>query len=577
LIFRILFLFICLYFFTNEALASTRYSIVSTDDSLRSEAKDNLKLYLDEFEPLTDDNISYWKRKLIKHANTSLQALGYYNNEINVSVESNNKKNRVIVDVLLGAPIIIDQSNFVLIGHGQADPLLLKQQRLYSLVVGSKFNHGTYKTTKSDMLKTALAYGYLDAQWTTNNVVVDLATQTAQISLIFDTGQRYTFGKVTINKKHESNNLVLKMAPFKTGDFFEREKISLYNIALNASEYFTSAHAIPEKSTTSAFQVDVLISVTNRPNNIVELSAGFSTDLGERGSLTWTKPWLNQYGHSLTTEIVVNTQEQSITSYYKTPHGNPNDDFTNYVIGLTHSDVTNNNEYNKYSLQWQRHQAIDEYWDRVLLLKFEREEDDDNLLNLVIPGISYTRSRRLGGITPYWGDRQFISIEASNKTWGSTSEFYKISLRSNWLRQVNNTHQLLLKTEIGYINADIIDDVPTSMRFFGGGDNNLRAYDFKSVSPLDSDGDPEGALTQTLLTIEYSYPIIDKWRIALFYDVGYIGHTFFDTQYADAGLGLRWETPVGPIRFDFAQGLNDSDIERFDRPFNFSFAIGLDL
>lgn len=579
MIYRVVFFFIFLYLFTNEAISSTRYSITSSDQSLRSEVKENLKLYLDDFEPLTDNNISYWKRKLIKQANKSLQALGYYNSKLTVSVKSDNENHQVTVDVLMGQPVVITQSEFIIVGNGQTNPMLLKQKGFYSLIIGSKFDHGTYEKTKSDMLQTAHAYGYLDAQWQTHHVIVDLETQTVQISLTFDTGQRYTFGDITIKEQHESNNLVLKMAPFKTGDFFEHEKISLYNIALNTSQYFTSAQAIPEKSNASEYQVNVIVSVINRPNNIIELSGGFSTDLGERASLTWTMPWLNQYGHSLTNEAVINRQEQSITSSYKVPHGNPNEDFTNYIIGWTHSDNTTNNEYNKYSLQWQRHQAINEDWKRVLLLKFEREddEDEDNLLNLVIPGISYTRSRRQGGITPYWGDRQFVSLEVSNEAWASTSNFYKISMRSNWLRQFNHTHQFLLKAQVGYINADSIDEVPSSMRFFGGGDNNLRAYDFKSVSPLNSDGDPEGALTQALMTLEYSYPIIDKWRIATFYDVGYIGHKFFDTKYTDAGIGLRWETPVGLVRFDLAQGLNDSDIESFNRPFNFSLAIGLDL
>lgn len=564
-----------------SSYSATRYNIVSSDDSLRSEVKKNLQLYLAEFRQPTFDNIDYWQKQLLHHAHESLQALGYYDSHIKVTIKREKNNTLITLDVEMGYPIVIRKSNYQITGAGKDFPAIINARHSFPLVVGSKLDHGSYATVKKTMTELANRYGFFDAKWLTHQAEVDLASQSATINLHFDTGQRYTFGAITLTDEHASNELVLAMAPFKQGEYFDSELVADYNIALNKSRYFTSVQAIPGLPNHLDHEVNVAVTAIQRPRNIVEVSAGVTSDLGERGRLKWVKPWINRYGHSLESEMKLNKQQQSIINKYKIPHGDPNKDYTNYVLGWQQSknDKNISSRYKKYSLQWQRHQAINEEWKRILLLKYERENDDtqSKVRSHLIPGISYVRQRRLGGITPYWGDRQFMGLEISNKAWGSAESFYKLSLRSNWLRQYNDTHQLLIKLEAGYISADNISQVPISMRYFGGGDNNLRAYDFRSVSPLDKDNKARGALTQLLSTIEYSYPIKDKWRLAVFHDAGSIGDKFFDQQYSDAGVGIRYETPVGLIRLDFAQGLKHSDNSAFDKPFKISFAIGLDL
>lgn len=560
---------------------TAKYSIVSSDDSLRSEVKKNVALYLEDFSSFNRDNLSYWKTQLHRQVSQALQALGYYNSKIKLTIDDSANTPTITVDIAMGYPVVINHSQYLVTGSGASFEPFIKQRNSYPLVVGSKLDHGSYQTTKSAMMDIARAYGFFDAKWTKHQIKVDIKSQTAAIDLVFDTGERFHFGEIIIDGDHASNDIVRAMASFKRGDAYTSATVANYNISLNQSRYFTSVQAIPALPNGLDKSIDIKVSTVHRPRNIVEVSAGVTSELGERGRLKWVKPWINRYGHSLESEIKLNQQEQSVTNNYKVPHGDPNLDYTNYVLGWRHTSNFNetNNRYRKYSLQWQRHQQINEDWKRILLLKYEREKDNTQTQTRthLIPGVSYIRERREGGITPYWGDRQFISVEVSDKAWGSQSSFYKLSLRSNWLRRFNDTHQILLKIDAGYLSANNINEVPISMRYFAGGDNNLRAYKFNSVSPLDDDDKARGGLTQLLSTIEYSYPIKDQWRLALFHDWGSIGDKFFDDKYSDAGIGIRWETPVGLVRLDFAKGLQGSDIERFDRPFNISFAIGLDL
>ena len=120
-------------------------------------------------------------------------------------------------------------------------------------------------------------------------------------------------------------------------------------------------------------------------------------------------------------------------------------------------------------------------------------------------------------------------------------------------------------------------DVPIFERLFLGGANNLRGYDFREAGPKDSSGEPIGGNVSVYASIEYTFPIIEKVRGAVFYDVGYIqtdvtansatvagvkngGPIVGDGEiYSNVGVGLRMFLPIGPIRLDLGLPLVKDD------------------
>ncbi len=108
--------------------------------------------------------------------------------------------------------------------------------------------------------------------------------------------------------------------------------------------------------------------------------------------------------------------------------------------------------------------------------------------------------------------------------------------------------------------------VPVFNRLYLGGANNLRGFNFRDVSPRDEFGEPIGGLSLARLTLEYTFPIINRVRGALFYDLGVISNDSFSVSgdvASDVGVGLRMDLPIGPIRLDFgvpiqSQAENDS-------------------
>ena len=99
------------------------------------------------------------------------------------------------------------------------------------------------------------------------------------------------------------------------------------------------------------------------------------------------------------------------------------------------------------------------------------------------------------------------------------------------------------------------DQVPIFNRLFLGGSNDLRGFSFRDVSPRDINGEPLGGQSMARFTIEYTVPIIEKARAAIFYDTGFVNAPSWDFNtnhlVSDIGIGLRLDLPIGPIRIDY--------------------------
>jgi len=92
-------------------------------------------------------------------------------------------------------------------------------------------------------------------------------------------------------------------------------------------------------------------------------------------------------------------------------------------------------------------------------------------------------------------------------------------------------------------------------RLFLGGSNDLRGFDYRDVSPRDINGEPLGGQSLASFTVEYTMPIIEKARFAVFFDSGFVNRApwDFDTKdyVTDVGVGLRLDLPIGPLRIDY--------------------------
>ena len=118
----------------------------------------------------------------------------------------------------------------------------------------------------------------------------------------------------------------------------------------------------------------------------------------------------------------------------------------------------------------------------------------------------------------------------------------------------------------GVANWSSGTEVPIYDRLYLGGANNLRGFKFRDVGPKDENGEPIGGNSMWRATVEYTFPIVDKVRGAIFYDVGAVAADSWNygaSINSDVGFGVRLDLPIGPVRLDYgipiqADKYNDS-------------------
>jgi outer membrane protein insertion porin family len=114
-------------------------------------------------------------------------------------------------------------------------------------------------------------------------------------------------------------------------------------------------------------------------------------------------------------------------------------------------------------------------------------------------------------------------------------------------------------------------------RLFLGGSNDLRGFNFRDVSPRDITGEPLGGQTLAAVTVEYTMPIIEKARFAVFFDSGFVNRSPWDfgtSDYvSDIGIGLRLDLPIGPLRIDYGIPIQKGPYKDADNG-KFNFNVG---
>ncbi|HEY5672219.1 MAG TPA: autotransporter assembly complex family protein [Malonomonas sp.] len=548
-----------------------------TIKGVSGELQDNVSAFLKAVPEPSNGGLESYPEQLRSAAAEALQALGYYEPKIIVKVQPREKGVAADINIVAGRPVLLERFDFALEGDARQDDAFEQLVSERKMQTGDVFHHGHYEAFKTAVSNLALTRGYFDATWQTARVEVRGKERLADASLVFVSGPRYRFGVISISGASQLEELILSSRTFEPGDYYLAEKMSNYNVALSDSNYFRSVMVRPLLEERSDGSVPIAVQAVPKAENIVSIGGGYATDVGLRGKLKWTIPRINQAGHSIITGIEVSYPEQNMTVAYKIPIEDASDNFALAQAGYLHKN-SEDTESSKYSLQGRRQWRLPDLWTRSISLSYEAEDfrqgAQRDVTNLLLPGISFTRDRTKGGLNVTWGDRTQFYLEVSDPIWGSDVRLAKIRGAGKWVRTAgeDSQHKLIARADLGAILVDSIFDVPASLRFFTGGDQSIRGFSYESVAPRDEQGLLVGGKYLTVGSLEYSYPVLEDWRLAGFVDFGTATNDFSEPVSVGSGVGLRWITPVGPIRLDLAFALSEPG-----KPWMIHFSMGPDI
>ncbi|NOI82964.1 outer membrane protein assembly factor [Vibrio tubiashii] len=543
-------------------------------EGLEGELNDNVEAYLSSI-PEADYKTSLrFQARLEKSITEALNALGYYHPEIDFTVVED--ESELIVNVTSGPAVILRQVDIKIEGEAKHDPQFTALIENSGLKQGEILNHSLYDSLKSSIRNLALQKGYFEGDFTANRLEVAPDLNQAFIHLHYDSGIRYHFGANTITGSQIDQDRVESLSPYEANDPYQATKVAEYNQNLSNTDWFSSVFVEPDLSKIGeGRELPMKVSLAPQARNKIETGIGYATDVRVRGSLKWKKPWVNSRGHSFDSSLSISKPEQTITAGYRIPLEDALNEYYRIQYGMKNVNQRDT-ESLESNLALERHWVLNNGWHRTLYVRYLLEnytqgKQEDNA-QFMLPGITFSRSRVRGGAMPTWGDRQSFTIEYGDPNALSETRVTRLIGATTWIRSAGQNHRGIFKLNGGANFSEEFNKLSPSLRFFAGGDNNLRGYGYESISPKDSQNKLTGAKYTLTSSIEYQYRVYGDWWGAAFYDVGDAFNDKPDIK-RGTGVGVRWGSPVGPIRLDFAWGL---DANKGDE-FKIHFTLGPEL
>ncbi|VAX36887.1 hypothetical protein MNBD_UNCLBAC01-1380 [hydrothermal vent metagenome] len=196
-------------------------------------------------------------------------------------------------------------------------------------------------------------------------------------------------------------------------------------------------------------------------------------------------------------------------------------------------------------------------------------------------GTTIKRDSRNSVFSPTKGFVVSGSFDVAGNVLGGNKDFYRTQVRGSYYIPLKFKSVLEFRIHTGIVaEYGDSDKVPIFERFFAGGARTIRGYDERKVGPQDTvTNDPIGGESIAVANIEYTIPIIEFLKLAVFFDTGNVWADSNDFGSGDfksgTGLGVRVKTPIGPVNLDYGYPLNDEPGEdRRSGKFYFSVSRG---
>lgn len=492
----------------------------------------------------------------------ALQPFGYYSPKITSSLERSDQRWIASYQIDPGQPTLIDGIELAIRGDGKENADLRRVLDSTKLAAGERLQHAYYEETKAALIKAALAAGYLDASFVRSEIRVNPRRRRADIILILDTGRRYYFGDIRIDQQILDPSFIDVLVRIERGMPFDTEKLLELQLALNDSGMFSRVEVDVQRKAAENFHIPILVKTKPAKKWRFGTGLGFGTDTGPRLTLAVERRRINRRGHSILADSLLSGIEQSVGALYKIPVGNLVSDRLVFSGKVTWEDVADDGEARRITLginrneQWRKFQ-------RQLYLRFEREDftigEDDEIVNYFIPGASLSRLKADNVLFPRRGYSWSADVRGAAALLVSDTSFIRAEATGRAAYPLGERARALFRLQAGGMSVEDFAELPTTERFYAGGDRSVRGYKYQSLGPADESGNNTGGRYLLTGSVEADYRIWKKWGAALFVDAGNADDNFPPDLEVGVGAGVRWRTPVGMLRLDFAHPLRNSN------------------
>lgn len=499
-------------------------------------------------------------RRAPEQIRTALRALGHYEPRISGEFSREEGQVRIVFRVDPGPAVILSDVTIHFSGPGENDDALQALLNELPLQAGEVLNHGTYEKTKDLLHSRLLERGYFDARFSEHRLEVYVDENRAHAVLVMETGLRYRFGPVRIEQDVLNEDFVRRYLTFERGRPYSQQALLDFRTGLIDSGYFQRVEVFPLPDETRDGVIPIVARLSARKKHEYSLGVGYGTDSGPRLSAGWENRRFNRRGHKIDTELALSGLRTALTADYEIPLQEPQKERLIYQFGYKDEDIDGRiTESQVLGVRHVRQRSRD--WAETRFLTLQREEfeigDEKQISRLLIPGVTLSTLQADDRMNPQRGYRLSLTAKGAHDALLSDTTILQLIGNAKLVRSLGDKGRLLLRGEAAVSLLDRFAEVPTSLRFFAGGDQSIRGYGYQTLGPVDENQTVVGGRHLLVGSLEYDWRVRDRWRVAAFIDGG---NAFDDLDMAmktSVGAGLRWISPVGPIRVDVATPLED--------------------
>lgn len=474
-----------------------------------------------------------------------------------------------------GQPVRIRGFDVAVDGEAGADAPVLEALAEFALRQGSVLDHALYDASRNRVSRQLAARGYFDADFASRQVEVTRAEQAADISLRWSSGARYRLGEVTFAQTPDPvirDALLRKLVDWDSGEAFDEAKLEQLRVSLVGLDYFGVVEVIPQPEDARDRIVPVQVNLTPAPRSIYTAGASYGTESGAGVRLGVEHRYLNAFGHKALAQLDYARKRKTLTLQYRVPAFAWLDGW--YTASLQAADEqTDSLDTRRLEFVGSRSGRYNEHLNLVASAHVLRERWSFFEIDQPVPAFRYAsfafpslRAEYIdvdNRLAPRRGAGGTLMLRGGAGGSDFSERFLQVHASAQWFKGLAADSRLIVRGEAGHTFTGEVLDLPPSLRFYAGGDRSIRGYGWREVGPRirNSNGDTYALGARNVLTgsVEYERYIRGPWGIAAFIDTG----SAFDGKRPDlhtgVGLGLRWRSPVGPVRIDVARGLNDPD------------------
>lgn len=412
-------------------------------------------------------------------------------------------------------------------------------------------------------------------------ILVNRKEEWAEANFEVVPGSKYKFGSIEIEGNQTvSDNLVRRELLYKTGDYYSLEKITDSQSDIFQLGYFKSVN-IEQIYNDDKLEVDTIVRIKEKKLGSIRFGVGVASEDKLRTQVEWTQGNLLGGGRNMEILTKVSFITQLVQASISQPHITGRSSELIGFLSFKRDDLPSyEGSFITSSLALEKK-----------LAKPLRGRSSFNVIYSDITSQSTVspieRSRRNVFLTTFGGGLSFNVIDdLFNPTEGIASDTrlevsltdlgsdvdYLLSLTDLRIYKSVSKFVFAHRLELGFIysfgSTDRFD-IPIFKRFFAGGSNSFRGYNFQELGPLNSKGEPIGGNSLIVGNLEIRHPLpLRRLRGVVFLDYGNVYPGEFEysldgLRYAVGG-GLRYDTIIGPVRFDIGYALNpDPELKRF--------------